>query len=492
VISSSKQQRGAIGKILLILLAVIAAGALWLYMDKDAARELKQEAQIRTMEVIGEAATKRLGGQDSDATHGSAVDLIKRPIEIRKIADNIHYATGVANTIMITTSEGNVLFDTGLVLQSASQLRLLKEQVSDAPARTIVLSHSHADHIGGTRFWIKPETAIVAHQNFSEEQRYLSELEPYQYGRNRTLFPWMPDWADRPDIEMMRYGGIEPTITVDDWDTYDFTLGETQFQVIGVPGAEGADNIVLWLPQQKILITGDFFGPQFPQFPNIFTMRGEKIRKPMEYVKSLDLLLALQPQIIVPSHLDPTVGAEEIRAGMLRIRDAVQYVHDQTVDGMNAGKSVYELMKEISLPPELELVQNHGKVDWAVKSIWEYYMGWFHFDSTTELYPVPARDVYADLAKVAGNEALLSLAQNYLVQGKPVKALHITEIALAGDPQNRAALAIRRQALEVLLESAENGLRNDYEIYWLKSELAASVGGLDENTPESESIPDAP
>ena len=472
MISIARQQRGAIGKVLLILLALLAAGALWLTLDKDAARELKREAEIRSMEVIGEAAAKRLGGDAGEATHGSAVDLIKRPIEVREVTDSVHYATGVGNTVMITTSAGNVLFDTGLVLQSASQLRLLRAEVSDAPVRYIVLSHSHADHIGGTRFWADTETDIIAHQNFEEEQRYLSELEPYQYRRNRTLFPWMPAWEDRPDIAMMRYGGIEPTIIVDDWKTYEFTLGDTQFQVIGVPGAEGADNIALWLPQEKILVSGDFFGPQFPQFPNIFTMRGEKMRKPVEYIKSLDLLIALQPEVIIPSHLDPTVGAEEIREGMLRIRDAVRYVHDQTIAGMNAGKGVYELMEEIKLPPELELVQNHGKVDWAVKSIWEYYMGWFHFDSTTELYPVPARDIYADLAKVAGNEGLLSLAQNYLARGAPVKALHITEIALAGDPQNSGALALRQQALEALLERAEDGLGNDYEIYWLQSELA--------------------
>ena len=215
--------------------------------------------------------------------NGSAVDLIKRPVEVRQIADNIHYATGVGNTIMITTAEGNVVFDTGLVLQVAKQLQALKE-VSSAPVRYIVLSHSHADHIGGTRFWQEEGTEIITHGDFLEEQRYLSELEPYQYGRNRTLFPWMPAWEDRPDIAMMRYGGIEPTITVADWQSYDFTLGGVKFQVIGTPGAEGADNAVLWLPEQKILFTGDFFGPQFPQFPNVFTMRGEKIRKPMEYI----------------------------------------------------------------------------------------------------------------------------------------------------------------------------------------------------------------
>lgn len=468
---TKRKQSGAIGTIILFCIAVVCAGALWIYFDEDVARKLKQEAEIQSMAVIGDVATKRLASASGEGTHGAAVDLIKRPIEVREVAENIHYATGVGNTIMITTSEGVVLFDTGLVIQSANQLQILKDTVSDADVRYIILSHSHADHIGGTRFWMDEGTDIIAHQNFEEEQRYLSELQPYQYDRNRTLFPWMPAWEDRPDIALMRYGGIVPTITVDDWETYAFTLGGIEFQVIGAPGAEGADNAVLWLPQQKVLISGDFFGPQFPQFPNIFTMRGEKVRKPVEYIKSLDRLIALNPDVILPSHLDPTIGAEKIRKGMQRIRDAVQYVHDETIAGMNAGKTVNQLMKEIKLPPNLELVQNHGRVDWAVKSIWEYYMGWFRFESTTELYPIPAQDVYADLAQIAGNENLIALANNYLIQGEPVKTLHITEIALAGDPQNASALALRDQALVELLERAENGLRNDYEIYWLKSQL---------------------
>jgi alkyl sulfatase BDS1-like metallo-beta-lactamase superfamily hydrolase len=467
---TKRKQSGAIGTVIIFCIAVVCAGALWIYFDEDVARKLKQEAEIQSMAVIGDVATKRLASASGEGTHGAAVDLIKRPIEVREVAENIHYATGVGNTIMITTSEGVVLFDTGLVIQSANQLQILKDTVSDADVRYIILSHSHADHIGGTRFWMDEGTDIIAHQNFEEEQRYLSELQPYQYDRNRTLFPWMPAWEDRPDIALMRYGGIVPTITVDDWETYAFTLGGIEFQVIGAPGAEGADNAVLWLPQQKVLISGDFFGPQFPQFPNIFTMRGEKVRKPVEYIKSLDRLIALNPDVILPSHLDPTIGAEKIRKGMQRIRDAVQYVHDETIAGMNAGKTVNQLMKEIKLPPNLELVQNHGRVDWAVKSIWEYYMGWFRFESTTELYPIPAQDVYADLAQIAGNENLIALANNYLIQGESVKTLHITEIALAGDPQNASALALRDQALVELLERAENGLRNDYEIYWLKSQ----------------------
>ena len=473
------RQRGAVKHLPLTIVALAAVAALWLLLNEDAGKGLKKEAELAALNVIGDAATKRLGGGDGgEATHGSAVELIKRPIEVLEVAENVYLATGVGNVMMITTDEGNVLFDTGLVLQTPKQLKALQE-ISDAPIHTIVLSHSHADHIGGTRFFADNDTRIIAHQQFAEEQRYLMELEPYQYQRNRTLFPWMPAWEDRPDIAMMRYGGIEPDLTVDDWETYSFTLGGVEFQVFGTPGAEGADNVVLWLPQQKILFSGDFFGPQFPQFPNVFTMRGEKIRKPMEYVKSLEFLIPLGAETVVPSHLDPTHGGQQIRADMQRIRDAVQYVHDETVAGMNAGKTVYQLMKEITLPPTLDLVQNHGRVDWAVRSIWDYYMSWFHFDSTTELYPVPVTDVYADLAQVAGNEALQSLAQNYLLSGDPVKTLHVVEVLLAAEPTNRAALELRQQALAALMEAAENGLRNDYEIYWLQSRMADTAARLD-------------
>lgn len=471
-------QIGVARSVWLLLVIVIAAVTGWLVYGEGA---LKRQAELKTMEIIGNAAVERLGPDGgSEGTHGSAVDLIKRPIEVHQVANNVYYASGVGNVMMITTDEGNVIFDTGLVLQVAEQIKALKA-ISDAPVRYIVLSHSHADHIGGTRFWQEEDTQLIAHEDFEEEQRYLMELEPYQYGRNRTLFPWMPAWEDKPDLALMRYGGIVPDITVGDWETFEFELGGMRFQVIGTPGAEGADNAVLWLPDQKVLFTGDFFGPQFPQFPNVFTMRGEKIRKPVEYAKSLDLLLALEPEVIVPSHFEPTVGADDIRIDMERIRDAVMYVHDETVAGMNAGKSVYQLMRDIQLPPELDLVQNHGKVDWAVRSIFDYYATWFHFDSPTALYPVPVRDVYADLAAVAGSEGLLSLAQTYLNNGEPVKSLHIVEVLLAGEPESRSALLLRRRALEVLKSRAEQGLKNDYEIFYLDSRLRDTAERLGAN-----------
>lgn len=47
-------------------------------------------------------------------------------------------------------------------------------------------------------------------------------------------------------------------------------------------------------------------------------MRGEKIRKPVEYIKSLDKLIALEPEMVVPSHLGPAKGKAQIKAYMIK------------------------------------------------------------------------------------------------------------------------------------------------------------------------------
>ena len=486
----SGRQRGAVRGALLVALVIVQFVVI-AYLLVGGGDAVRKEAKIQAMSAVGNAAVKVMenrrpaaGGAD---THGSAVDLIHNPIEVKSLAENIYYATGVANVYLIASPEGNVVFDTGLSIQAAEQLLALREVMPDAPVTHVVVSHSHQDHAGGARIWLEEGTELVTHREFNEEMRYLKELEPYLHRRNRVLFPWIPE--EIPELGLLNYGGLEPTVLVDEGAEYRFTIGATDFVVLSTPGAEGADNVSLWLPQQKILFSGDFFGPQFPQFPNVFTMRGEKIRKPVEYIRSLEKIIALQPEVIAPAHFSPTTGSEDILAKLVLTHDAVAYVHEQTVAGMNAGKTVHELMRDIQLPPELDLPQNHGKVSWAVKSIWEYYATWFHYDSTTELYSHPVREVYPYLAEAAGSEILLTGARDYLDAQQPVHALHLLEMALAGDPGNVQALELRLDSLNRLKREAQATTRNDYEIYWLASRIndteqrlgrpTGTVGGFD-------------
>ena len=160
--------------------------------------------------------------------------------------------------------------------------------------------------------------------------------------------------------------------------------------------------MVVWLPESRICFAGNLFSALFGHFPNLVTIRGDRYREALEFVESLDRVLALEPEILLVGHHQPVVGQALIRDELLRLRGAVQYVHDETVRGMNAGKDVYTLMREITLPPELEVGQGYGKVSWSVRAIWETYAGWFQHRSTTELYGASPDVVSADLVELAG------------------------------------------------------------------------------------------
>jgi len=93
------------------------------------------------------------------------------------------------------------------------------------------------------------------------------------------------------------------------------------------------------------------------------------------------------------------------------------------VAGMNAGKDVRTLMREITMPPEYEVGQGYGKVAWDVRAIWENYSGWFHHRSTTELYPVAFDEVAADVVELAGADPLVQRAREHLSAGRPLHAI---------------------------------------------------------------------
>ena len=389
------------------------------------------------------------------------------PVSLRALADNVYQAAGNGNSHLIHTSEGNVVFDTGNAFagQADDHYRLLRD-AAPGPIRYVIYSHSHADHIGGHPYWMDEGPQIIAHREFEEELRYTQALSAFGGRRLQRLRPApaaRPRRTEQPPPRLP----ITPDILVGDRDQA-FDLGGVRFEVLNTPGAEGADNISLWLPQQRILFTGDTLGFLWDGFPNIFTMRGEKVRRPIEYIHTLERFIALEPEMVVPSHHDPLRGRDAILTGLRRVRDAVRHVHDAVIAGMNEGRTVHQLMAEVTLPPELDLHQGHGRVSWAVKSIWEYYGTWFHYDTTTELYHVPHREIHGELAELAGTGALLARARRHLDGGRPLHALHFIEIVLGSAPEDAAALQMYREAHERLLADSAD-VDNAYEQNYLQA-----------------------
>jgi alkyl sulfatase BDS1-like metallo-beta-lactamase superfamily hydrolase len=161
-------------------------------------------------------------------------------------------------------------------------------------------------------------------------------------------------------------------------------------------------------------------------------------------------------------------GRELIRDELRRLRGAVEWVHDAVVRGMNEGRDVYTLMRELRLPPELEVGQGYGKVSWSVRAIWETYAGWFQHHSTTELYAVPPWSIHPDLVQLAGGpDAVAARAHDKLDAGALVEAIHLAEVALAAAPAHRGALATSLAAHERLEAQSENF----WETSWLRRQV---------------------
>lgn len=438
-------------------------------------------------EALGQMASRHIArslpAPDPDSRVKTVAGLHHIEIKVDPFGHNVFRASGVANSYLISTDDGNVLFDTGLATQGAKHKRLLQAAAPGAVTH-IILSHSHADHVGGTRFWRAefPGAKIITHRRFAEGQRYLADLQPYFWGRNRRLYGFMPEKPPADDSPFA-YAALQADLMVEDHSRHRFTQGGVEFVVLSTPGAEGDDNVVLWLPKQKALFSGDFFGPLFPMVPNLFTLRGEKFRDPIAYIRSLEQVMALQPDAVFPGHFDPYWGAEDLITNMTLIRDATAYIHDETVKGMNAKKSVWQLMRDIQLPQHLKISEGHGKVSWNVRSIWEHYSAWFQFNSTTELYPVPVSSLYAELAeRIGGAQELVALASIKLNGKQPEQALHLLQIALAASPNHRQALQARLQVLQTMLERARDTSGNFSETGWLESQIAATQSRIDDPT----------
>jgi glyoxylase-like metal-dependent hydrolase (beta-lactamase superfamily II) len=381
-----------------------------------------------------------------------------------KITDAIYQGIGFGNTFLVITPEGNVIIDTSSPNRAAQHVKLLK-QVSAAPVKYIILTHGHADHTGGVHLWKEPGTEIVAQKSYLEFMSYQQRLEGFFRTRNAAQFEFNP--SATPPSTANGAAKFEPTILFD--EKYQFTLGGLTFQIIHTPG-ETPDHLTVWIPQYRAAFSGDNY---YASFPNMYTLRGTRPRWALDYVESLDKVIALKPVLLLPSHGRVIQGLPQIATTLNQYRDAILYVHGATVKGMNEGKDVFTLMREIHLPPNLDVGQSYGRVSWSVRGIYEGYAGWFDLNPAT-MYELPPTAADADLVGLAGVPAVVKLAADRADAGRDVESLRLTDAVLLADPASHPALEIRVKALESLI--AHSG--NSNERGWLEHSLAEARNKL--------------
>ena len=384
-----------------------------------------------------------------------------------QVAAGVWCSPGLSNAYLLTTEDGRVIVNAGMGFEGPVH-RANFDAVDSSPVRYVIFTQGHVDHVGGLDSVRDEDSKVVAQANWTtwrdDNERLIS------YRANRSAFAFTSTLATGVRAIQKRLGTTHlpaqsvPTVDIDFEDTLTLEVGGRRMQLISVPGGETTDSLVVWLPDERICLAGNVFGALFGHIPNLVTMRGDRYRDALTVIASIDRVRALQPELLLTGHFGPIAGAELIDAELTRLRNAVAYIHDETVAGMNAGKDVRTLMREIALPDELEVGQGYGRVAWDVRAIWENYSGWFHHQSTTELYPVGPDSVAADIVELAGAQPLVDRARKHLDAGRPLEAIHLAELVGPDDPGAREVLRLAHE--ELLAGSA-----NFWESAWLRNVL---------------------
>ena len=228
-------------------------------------------------------------------------------------------------------------------------------------------------------------------------------------------------------------------------------------------------SLAVWLPQHRIAILSNLFGPLFPHFPNFNTLRGDKYRFPVPYMKNTERLRALRPKMLITGRGTPIEGEELIDACLGRLHDAVDYVHRETLAGMNAGKNLNAIMEQVKLPQELRVGMGYGKVEWGVRTIWESYTGWFERRSTADLYAIDPNVAISELAAIAGVPSILERARARMQSEDFATAIRLAEAVLTIAPDQPEAASLLADAHQTLLK--HGGDVSFWENGWLETEL---------------------
>jgi alkyl sulfatase BDS1-like metallo-beta-lactamase superfamily hydrolase len=384
---------------------------------------------------------------------------------------------GMSSSYLVTTDDGRIVVNTGMWFEAKTHQRNY-DAVTAAPTRYIILTQSHTDHIGGVDLFRDQETTLIAQSNISVCQADDVRIHGLRIRRSLPFFAdvmGQPGYARGDDAEIPPLAKpAEPDIVFD--LEYHFACGGRRFECISVPGGETIDSLVVWLPDEGVALVGNMFSALFGHFPNLVTMRGDRMRSAPAFVQSVQRVIDLEPEMLLLGHHGPVRGRDLVRRECERIRDAVSYVHDATVAAMNAGRDVWTAMHEIALPDGLSVGESYGRIDWGVRAIWETYAGWFHQHSTLDLYGTNPEAGAGEIVALAGGPDVVAARASELAHADALTAVRLAELILAVDASHRGALEAYRAAHERLL--AEHGRENFWLVRWLEGEIRSATNRL--------------
>jgi len=419
-----------------------------------------------------------LGAGHSEATRLLEARSAEFDREVIRVTDGVYTAVGysVQPVSMVVGDDGLIIVDTGMDTVSAKQVLAEFRKITDKPIRAVILTHSHGDHTGGVPIFVAEDhPPIWARSNFGSESEPLRaagltinnvrgarqggfKLPPEKRINNGVAKAY---WPQRGGTVFQSRENIGPTRTFSE-PRKTLDIAGVKLELVAVNG-ETADALYVWLPGKRVLFCGDHF---YKSWPNLYAIRGTMYRDVRAWANSVDMMLQEGPEYLVPGHTRPIIGRDRITEVLTNYRDAIRFVFDKTIEGMNKGLTPDELVDYVKLPERFAdkdyLREYYGNVQWAVRQIFNGHLGWFD-GNPTNLFPLSPREEARRIVELAGGEhVLLQRARQAVSAGDHQWAAQLCDHLLALDPTAREPKLMKAEALEALAEQLLTATGRNY------------------------------
>jgi len=387
--------------------------------------------------------------------------------------NGIHAAVGygIANSYLIEGGGFNIIIDATDSTFQAEKVYSEFKLINANPIAAIIYTHNHGDHTLGAKYFVdqQDETPLViAHESTAKSvEKIFGILNPIISSRSSKMFGTTLPEGDVVNVGIGPYlsvgrsapGYIKPNVTFD--NELKLNIAGIAFEFFHAPG-ETDDQIFVWLPEYQALFPGDNI---YKTFPNLYTIRGTSHRDVNAWINSLDMMIALEPKNIFPSHTLPFSGDSALET-LTIYRDGIQFIHDQTIRLMNQGMHPEEIIENIELPSAVAnspyLQEFYGTVRWSVKSIFNGYLGWFS-GNISELDPTSTFKRAKFVSNmIGGPDALFAQLEKAIINEEMQWALELSDLLLAMDHRTSETTRFRAEAAFYLGTMASNPNKRNY------------------------------
>lgn len=371
---------------------------------------------------------------------------------LHELADGLSIVESFSHIVTFDTSDGLVCVDSSGAGTGGAAVTALREW-SNAPIHSLVYTHGHLDHVGGSPAMAvdatdrgAPQPEVLAHEAVAHRfERYRltsgfnKKINARQFGgiskRSRMEIGALPRGFLPDDV-------LEPTVEYQ--DTLDVAIGGRSFELRHDKG-ETDDHTWVWVPDQKAICAGDLVTWVFPNCGN-----PQKVQRfPKEWAAALRKMQTLKAEMLIGAHGLPIIGAERVDRVLDDLATALESLVVRTIDLMNEGAPLDTILHEVTLPADvLErpwMLPIYDEPEFVVRNIWRRYGGWWDQDPA-QLKPAPKAALAAEVVEMSGGEAaVLARAQQLAADADFRLACHLVEMATQANPDSAAAHAIRAE-----------------------------------------------